>query len=361
MTETTLTQRLATVEPNWEDVLRRSDRLRRRSLLRKTTLGAALAAALLVASAPALGIGGWLRGIVQGTPISTDRLTPWDVHGFAALADHNHQIALDELKTPAERQQALDRFGLTGVRLIGSQSGLDFYVIDLRGGGHCYATGRGDAGHLFSSVTCPGGTDFPSPTLPIMDESVTGTNAPSEPMHVLQLAGLAATGIAAVGVANEDGSVYATTPVRDNVFVNDNVPAQAVGPLVAYDVHGSVIWCSGPNPACRSSQTGAASGSLFVKLYLSGDASSADISKAIAAAKTEPGVSAVKFISKQAALAIMKKRYPNLTYNLPLNNPLPNAIELRVAANGDAATIASDLRAKKLPGVQAIRYGRATK
>lgn len=362
MNTDTVTQRLAQIEPNWDEVVHRSDRLRRQHLRRTGTLAATLIVVALVATAPALGISSWLGDIVHGTSVPTDRLTARDVHGFAALADHSHPVALGQLTTVAARQQTLDRFGLTGIRMIGRQSGQAFYVIDLRGSGHCYATGRTDARQVFSSVTCPSGSNFPSPTLPIMDESVTGAASQTGSVRVLQLAGLAATGVSAVGVAGADGTVYAKTAVHGNIFVNDRVPSQANGPTVAYDAEDNVIWCSGPNPACRSVQTASSAENvkLLVRLYLDDNASSSDISKAIAAAKTEPGVASVKFISKQAALAIMKKRYPDLAENLK-SNPFPDSIELRLASNGDAATIAANLRQKKLPGVQAVRYSRVPK
>jgi len=347
-----MSERLARIEPDWADVERRSARLRSRSLRRKGALAATVVATVLVAGAPALGVRDWLRDLVRGTPISTQRLTAWDVHGFAALADRTHPVPLDRLRTPVERRRALVRSGLTGVRLIGSRAGLDFYVLDLRGGRDCYATGGGGRGRLFSSVTCPSGSAFPSPTLPVMDESVT-----SEQSHVLRLAGLAATGVAAVGVAAPDGTVRAKTRVRDNVFVNEHVPAAARGPLVAYDASGRVIWCSGANPACGRVPT-AAGGGRVVRLYLDDGASSTDIGEAIAAARTEPRVAGVRFVSKQAALALMKKKFPQLFRTRLPSNPFPNAIEVRVARDGDAAAIASDLRAKKLPGVRRVGYGR---
>ena len=74
-------------------------------------------------------------------------------------------------------------------------------------------------------------------------------------MHVIQLRGIAADGVAAVGVLGGDGRVYGETMVIDNVFVGSNLPAAATGPLIAYDSSGKAIWCGGtPDEVCPNSR-----------------------------------------------------------------------------------------------------------
>ena len=69
-------------------------------------------------------------------------------------------------------------------------------------------------------------------------------------MHVIQLRGIAADGVAAVAVLGSDRHVYGKTTVSENVFVSGELPAAADGPLVAYDATGKAIWCGGTTPVC---------------------------------------------------------------------------------------------------------------
>ena len=72
-----------------------------------------------------------------------------------------------------------------------------------------------------------------------------------------------------------------------------------------------------------------------------------------------PEVKSVKFVSKAEALAIMRKRSPELTKQLP-GNPLPDAFEITPKHGEDV-----ELIAKKIPtgagiGVEKVTYGKKT-
>ena len=66
-----------------------------------------------------------------------------------------------------------------------------------------------------------------------------------------------------------------------------------------------------------------------------------------------------QFVSKAEALRKMKKKYPELTANLP-SNPLPAAFEVTPAKAEDVKAIAADLRAHKFRGVEKVKDGQQT-
>jgi cell division transport system permease protein len=70
-------------------------------------------------------------------------------------------------------------------------------------------------------------------------------------------------------------------------------------------------------------------------------------------------VKKVVFVSKEDALKIMRKKYPELTNDLAYN-PLPNSVEVTPTKAEDTAKIAQAIKAKKLEGVDKIKYGQKT-
>jgi cell division transport system permease protein len=71
--------------------------------------------------------------------------------------------------------------------------------------------------------------------------------------------------------------------------------------------------------------------------------------------RIKPG--GVKFISKDDALAIMRKRNPELTANL-LSNPLPASYDVVPKRGEDTEPIALSIQKAKLPAVDQVRYGK---
>ena len=65
------------------------------------------------------------------------------------------------------------------------------------------------------------------------------------------------------------------------------------------------------------------------------------------------------FVSKTEALKEMRKKYPQLTANLP-SNPLPASFEARPHNAADVKVIAADLRAHKFAGVERVKDGQQT-
>ena len=65
------------------------------------------------------------------------------------------------------------------------------------------------------------------------------------------------------------------------------------------------------------------------------------------------------FVSKTEALKEMKRKYPQLTANLP-SNPLPASYEVTPSNANDVKVIASDLRARKFVGIEKVKDGQQT-
>jgi hypothetical protein len=344
MTDQTLAHGLEAIQPNWDDVAVRAARAQR---TRRGRLALAAVSVVLLGAAPAFGVGGWLSDIVRGHSVPMSRLTPFEIHQLAARIEHAGPAPFVRVNGPTQRARALRQLGLVDLRLIGKRDSLAFYVVDLRRGRHCYATGRTPM-RLFFSVVCPAGTGaFPSQAAPVLDESIVDRRG-----NVLELAGLAASGVASVGLADAAG-VFARTTVGGNVFASA-VPLRRSTALVAFDAKGRALWCSAPNRACGTARRQTAVKSPSVRLFFKPTATMRQISRAIAAMRGEPGVLRVKFVSKAAAFAVMKKRYPWLVNN-GVSNPLPNALTVTLSPRADRQAMLAHLRARHLPGVVAIR------
>jgi len=70
-------------------------------------------------------------------------------------------------------------------------------------------------------------------------------------------------------------------------------------------------------------------------------------------------IKSYQFVSKTEALKRMKKKYPQLTANLP-SNPLPASFEVTPQKADEVKVIAADLRAQKFAGVEKIKDGQQT-
>jgi cell division protein FtsX len=95
----------------------------------------------------------------------------------------------------------------------------------------------------------------------------------------------------------------------------------------------------------------------FVTVYFASGANSAQILRTITAVKAEHGVTAVSLLTKEAALADMKRRFPKLVAGL-FYNPLPDSIQVQVS-RADAARVISDLKKAQPFAVVKISEGPA--
>ncbi len=72
-----------------------------------------------------------------------------------------------------------------------------------------------------------------------------------------------------------------------------------------------------------------------------------------------PQVKSVKFVSKAEALALMRKKNPDLTKQLP-GNPLPDAFEITPKRGEDVELIATKIPSSNATGVEKVSYGKKT-
>jgi len=66
-----------------------------------------------------------------------------------------------------------------------------------------------------------------------------------------------------------------------------------------------------------------------------------------------------QFVSKAAALQRMRKKYPELTANLP-SNPLPASYEVTPARADDVKVLSASIRQQKFAGVERVKDGQQT-
>jgi len=98
---------------------------------------------------------------------------------------------------------------------------------------------------------------------------------------------------------------------------------------------------------------GAAEGELSVAVFLARDA---DLGAATRAARSTPGVAAVRVIPKEEALAELARDQPWIAEVAELlENPLPDTLLVTPARADEVAMVAERLRA--IPGVEAVEYG----
>jgi cell division protein FtsX len=92
-----------------------------------------------------------------------------------------------------------------------------------------------------------------------------------------------------------------------------------------------------------------------VKIYFGPSATSRQIARTVAAVRAEHGVKAVSLITRKAALAYERRRYPSLVAGLAYN-PFPDSIAVRVNGS-DAARVIADVK-RALPfGISNVSGG----
>jgi len=97
---------------------------------------------------------------------------------------------------------------------------------------------------------------------------------------------------------------------------------------------------------------------LLVKVFYVQDAKEAQINDVRAQLEADPRVKSVTFVSAEEALDRMRRKFPELTANLP-SNPLPPSHEIVPVRGEDVDAIAASLRPTP-PGVDKVKYGKQT-
>jgi cell division transport system permease protein len=102
---------------------------------------------------------------------------------------------------------------------------------------------------------------------------------------------------------------------------------------------------------------------LLTKVYMcapvtckQGEVTDQQLNETRAFLLTLPEVKTVKFVSKEEALAIMKKRTPEIVQSLP-SNPLPHAFQVAPKRPEDVQVLSQKIRDAHLAGVQKVNDG----
>lgn len=150
-------------------------------------------------------------------------------------------------------EQALSRMR-GGVGVPESISVDDFSILGTRGdrsfyrlSDHCYGSGPASpTNYVLGEIQCS--PAFPSRGRPVLDSTVFGSTAgPGErpqrqTMTVHASQGIAADGVAKIALVDPNGHVVAETPVLDNIYRFERVPAGNVTRVLAYSATGEVVF-----------------------------------------------------------------------------------------------------------------------
>jgi hypothetical protein len=143
--------------------------------------------------------------------------------------------------TQAKQLSAWDIDGT--VRGLNSRGRMHFY-LGTSAGRKCYLESNDDAAvPEFSFSACvPSDSKLLTAEQPLLDFSAYLKSPATGPIRARWLSGIAADGVAAVGILGLDGSVVAKTDVVSNVYALRDVPDEPISALVAYDSRGVIVF-----------------------------------------------------------------------------------------------------------------------
>jgi cell division transport system permease protein len=98
---------------------------------------------------------------------------------------------------------------------------------------------------------------------------------------------------------------------------------------------------------------------LEVKVFFVEEVKPKQVNAVSAYLRTDKRVDEYQFVSKSEALVRMRKKYPELTANLP-SNPLPASFEVSPVRAEEVKALSADIRAHKFAGVERVKDGQQT-
>jgi hypothetical protein len=144
--------------------------------------------------------------------------------------------------TTAETRRTLRRLGISDVSTVyrlAVRDGRAFYRLGAnRRGVVCYSSGRPQEPGLIGSATCPRG--FPSRAQPVLDFTTVELSRDGS-VRLLRADGIAADAVATIELVDRAGTVLATAPVEENVYVLPPPPRGASG-LVGRAAGGDAVF-----------------------------------------------------------------------------------------------------------------------
>jgi cell division transport system permease protein len=98
---------------------------------------------------------------------------------------------------------------------------------------------------------------------------------------------------------------------------------------------------------------------LEVKVFFVDEVKAKQVNAVGAYLRTDRRVKEYQFVSKTEALDRMRKKYPELTANLP-SNPLPASFEVLPVRAEEVKELSADIRTQKFAGVERVKDGQQT-
>jgi cell division transport system permease protein len=98
---------------------------------------------------------------------------------------------------------------------------------------------------------------------------------------------------------------------------------------------------------------------LQVKVFFVEDVTPKQVNAVGGFLRTDDRIKDYQFVSRTEALERMKKRYPELTANLP-TNPLPDSYEITPKRAEEVKELSTGIRAQKFAGVERVKDGQQT-
>jgi cell division transport system permease protein len=98
---------------------------------------------------------------------------------------------------------------------------------------------------------------------------------------------------------------------------------------------------------------------LQVKVFFVDDVTPKQVNAVGSFLRADDRIKDYQFVSRTEALARMKKRYPELTANLP-TNPLPDSYEITPKRAEEVKQLSAAIRAEKFAGVERVKDGQQT-
>jgi len=139
------------------------------------------------------------------------------------------------VKLTSAQALRLRRSGYGEVYLLATRGGRALYRVRAADGRTCYGVGSAATLGKLGQIGCW------RHSLPLMDFSAFEITRDSNEARVIRVEGIAADGIATVGITRTGGSVLGQTEVFHNVYHFDFVPQGGVDGLVGFDTSGNAV------------------------------------------------------------------------------------------------------------------------
>lgn len=139
------------------------------------------------------------------------------------------------------RTKHLHGSGIDELTLLGTIGGRSIYRVGDSEHA-CYGAGNADAAWPLGVVSCRNAPPyFPSREMPLFDFSTAGMDRTDAEMHYIRVAGVAADGVASVGLLNRSGAMVERLRVQANIYGAESLPTTTGVRLVALDESGNAL------------------------------------------------------------------------------------------------------------------------